>query len=242
MLDFLREQHRTSTELDMLICNYVYDKVGATSKKVINYHRSLPSGKYFTWNDIGHFLPGHYILMHSVIFRTQMLRDCGLSLPEHCFYVDNIFVFQPLPYVRNIYYLDVNLYYYFIGREDQSVNQRVMISRLDQQIRVNKIMIDYYTDKSIQKLMAKSPKLRHYMYYYLQIITTVSSTLAIISGKPELLKKKDDLWSYIREKDYGLYSKLKISIFGIAVSLPGKTGRKITTFAYRVSRRVFHFS
>ena len=41
---------------------------------------------------------GQYILMHSVIYRTGMLRDCSLELPMHTFYVDNIFVFQPLPY------------------------------------------------------------------------------------------------------------------------------------------------
>ncbi|HBA51198.1 MAG TPA: glycosyl transferase, partial [Lachnospiraceae bacterium] len=63
------------------------------------------------------------------------------------FYVDNIYVFEPLLYVRNMYYMDVNLYRYYIGREDQSVNEEIMISRIDQQIRVNKIMIDYMVDK-----------------------------------------------------------------------------------------------
>ena len=35
-----------------------------------------------------------------------------------------------------MYYLDVNFYRYFIGRDDQSVNEKVMISRIDQQIYV----------------------------------------------------------------------------------------------------------
>ena len=68
--------------------------------------------------------------MHSVIYRTQLLRDCGLELPKHTFYVDNIFVYQPLPSVKNIYYLDVDLYRYFIGRSDQSVNEKVMVCLL----------------------------------------------------------------------------------------------------------------
>lgn len=46
--------------------------------------------------------------MHSVIYRTQLLRDCGLELPKHTFYVDNLFVYVPLPYVKNMYYLDVD--------------------------------------------------------------------------------------------------------------------------------------
>ena len=83
--------------------------------------------------------------MHSVIYRTALLRECDLELPEHTFYVDNIYVFKPLPYVKTMYYLDVNFYRYFIGRDDQSVNETNMIKRIDQQFKVTYIMIDYMT-------------------------------------------------------------------------------------------------
>lgn len=125
--------------IDMLISNFVYEKEGEKRKKVIHYHHALPEERVFTWKDVRHFRVGQYILMHSVIYRTNLLRECGLQLPEHTFYVDNIFVFQPLPYVKTMYYLDVNFYRYYIGRADQSVNEQVMIGRIDQQIMVNKI-------------------------------------------------------------------------------------------------------
>ena len=63
----------------------------------MKYTRMLPVEQLFTWDDCGHFGLTKYILMHSVIYRTQMLRDCGLTLPRHTFYVDNIFVYVPLP-------------------------------------------------------------------------------------------------------------------------------------------------
>ena len=93
--------------------------------------------------------------MHSVIFRTRLLQECGLKLPEHTFYVDNLYVFEPLPYVKNMYYLDVNFYRYYIGRQDQSVNETVMISRIDQQIRVTKLMIDYLVGRKSE--LVKNP-------------------------------------------------------------------------------------
>lgn len=65
-----------------------------------------------------------------------------LSLPKHTFYVDNLFAFQPLPYVYTMYYLDVDLYRYFIGREGQSVQEETMLKRIDQQLLVNRLMID----------------------------------------------------------------------------------------------------
>ena len=81
------------------------------------------------------------MLMHSVIFRRQMLLDCGLELPKHTFYVDELYVYLPLPWVKRMMYLDVDFYHYFIGREDQSVHEEVMIRRIDQALKVNRLMI-----------------------------------------------------------------------------------------------------
>ena len=142
VLDTLRQFVLGQDTLDMLITNFVYEKQGAKHKKVMNYNLALPKNEPFTWDDVKVFMAGQYILMHSVIYRTELLRKCGLELPEHTFYVDNIFVYQPLPHVRTMYYLDVNFYRYFIGRSDQSVNEQVMIGRIDQQIRVTKLMLD----------------------------------------------------------------------------------------------------
>ena len=185
VLDTLRELAGGACALDMLVCNFVYEKEGEKRKKVMHYRHIFPTGKLFTWDDCHHFTKGHYILMHSVIFRTRLLRDCELTLPEHTFYVDNIYVFEPLPHVKNMYYLDVNFYRYYIGREGQSVNEEVMISRIDQQIKVNKIMIDYMVDRKAE--IMKNKRLDQYMRNYLEIITTVSSVLLIRSGTEENL-------------------------------------------------------
>ena len=109
----------------------------------MRYAKSLPEGRFFGWDEAKALGKTHYLLMHSLIYRTSLLRECGMKLPEHTFYVDNLVAFIPLPYVKTMYYLDVNFYRYFIGRADQSVNEKVMIGRIDQQIRVNKLMIDY---------------------------------------------------------------------------------------------------
>jgi len=83
--------------LDMLVSNFVYNKVEEKRHKVMRYTHSLPVDRVFTWKDVRNFHKGKYLLMHSVIFRTKLLRECGLKLPEHTFYVDNLYVFEPLP-------------------------------------------------------------------------------------------------------------------------------------------------
>ena len=212
--------------------------------KILDTLRELAGGgqalDMFTWTDCHHFLKGHYILMHSVIFRTRLLQECGLKLPEHTFYVDNLYVFEPLPYVKNMYYLDVNFYRYYIGRQDQSVNETVMISRIDQQIRVTKLMIDYLVGRKSE--LVKNRRLYQYMRIYLVIIMTVSSVLLIRSGTTEHLEKKKELWEYLKGKDKRLYLWMRNGIMGGTMNLPGRGGRKISVEGYKICQKLFGFN
>lgn len=237
VLDTLRDLSGGSAALDMLISNFVYEKEGAKRKKVMKYTGTLPEGKIFGWNEARHFRKGQYILMHSVIYRTQLLRECGLELPKHTFYVDNLFVYVPLPHVKNMFYLNVDFYRYFIGREDQSVNEKVMISRIDQQIKVNKMMVE-----AVDLWKLPNRRLRKYMFNYLEIITVVSTIMLIRSGTKENLEKKRELWKYLKEYDLRLFWHLRNGIMGQAMNLPGKGGRKISVAAYKISQKVVGFN
>ncbi len=240
ILTALRELAGGEMMPDMVVSNFVYEKVGEKRNKVMRYRHALPVNQIFTWKQVKHFRKGQYILMHSVIFRTRLLRDCGLKLPGHTFYVDNLYVFQPLPYVKNMYYLDVNFYRYYIGREDQSVNEGIMISRIDQQLKVNKLMVDYMVEHRAR--LKGSRKMRAYMQNYLEIVTTVSSILLIRGGTEEHLAKKKELWDYIRQKDRLLYGRLRYGILGNSMNLPGKGGRKLSEGGYKICRRLFKFN
>ena len=240
ILDTLRTVVEEEKRLDMLISNFVYEKEGEKRKKVMRYRHILPKDKIFTWEECKHFSKGHYILMHSVIFRTGLLKDSGLHLPEHTFYVDNLYVFEPLLQVEYMYYLDVNFYRYYIGRADQSVNEEIMISRLDQQIKVNKLMIDFYVDNKPE--IVKIKRRRQYMCNYLEIIMTVSSILCIRSGTEENLKAKKELWKYLRQKDRFLHLWMRNGIMGGAMNLPGRSGRKISVEGYRICQKIFNFN
>lgn len=237
VLKTLREFVYGKQTLDMLISNFVYEKQGVRRKKVMNYRTALPRDQVFSWKDVKMFMLGQYILMHSVIYRTELLRQCGLSLPQHTFYVDNIFVYQPLPYVKTMYYLDVNFYRYYIGREDQSVNESVMIGRIDQQIRVTKLMLDYYAEAKITQW-----KLRYYMVRYLEIMMVISSILAIRSGTDENMAKKKELWQYVRKLNLLLYLRLRFGFLGQGMNLPGKGGRKVSVAGYKISQKFFGFN
>lgn len=237
VLATLRNFSDEAGTLDMLITNFVYEKQGAKRKKVMNYRTALPKNEVIDWSGVKIFMLGQYILMHSVIYRTGLLKDCGLELPKHTFYVDNIFVYQPLPHVKSMYYLDVNFYRYYIGREDQSVNESIMIGRIDQQLLVTKLMIGYY---DVMKLQNR--KLRHYMVQYLEIMMTVSSILAIRSETEENLAKKKALWQYVKQTNFPLYLRLRLGFLGQGTNLPGKSGRKVSIACYKITQKFYGFN
>lgn len=233
----IQELLKKGSAPDMLVANYVYEKVGEEKKKVIQYRSALPKDEVFSWADTGHFHQGQYILMHSVIYRTALLRECGLTLPKHTFYVDNIFVYQPLPSVKTMYYMDINLYRYFIGRDDQSVTEANMIKRIDQQIRVTKLMIEAH---DLWKI--KEKRLRNYMIKYLCIMMTISSIYLLKSGTEENLQKKQELWDYLKAYDKRLYRRISMTILGTSSKADSRAGQGIFKVGYTLARKIFKFN
>ncbi len=235
----LREFAAMPAPVDLLIANYVYEHVEDNTQKVMGYKNVFPTDQIIAWDSIRRFRTSQYLLMHSVIYRTQLLRDCALELPKHTFYVDNIFVYQPLPYVKTLYYMDLNLYRYFIGRADQSVNESVMAGRIDQQVRVTRHMIDAH---DVLALKAMQPKLGRYMLNYLSMMMSISSIFAVIADTPEALGLRTQLWEYLRQKDPALYRRCRYKVTNVGTNIPGYQGRKLSVQLYRVAQKIYKFN
>ena len=237
-LDKLRQFVRDNKMVDMMICNYVYEHAETNTQRVMNYRNVFPRNKVFGWDQIGRFRPSQYLLMHSVIYRTQLLRDCNLELPKHTFYVDNIFVYQPLPAVKSIYYMDVDLYRYFIGRADQSVNESVMVKRVDQQLRVTRHMIDC---QDLDALKGQK-KLRSYMLHYLSMMMAISDIFLLLDGSAAAKQKENELWAYLKaHTSAGVYRSIRYG-FGGVTNLKIPKGDKLVLGGYRLAQRIFKFN
>lgn len=222
---------------DLIISNFIYDKVLEKHKKVMEYRKALKKNTLLTWNDINNFKVGHYLLMHSMTYKTVVLRKSKLLLPEKTFYVDNLYAYKPLECVETLYYIDLDLYHYYIGRSDQSVNESIMISRLDQQYRVTYSMLN-----DVDVMSINNTKKRNYMLNYLSIIITITSILSIRSHDKHWLDKKDEMWDYIKNKDTNLYKTLRYSLLGVMINLPTSAGRKISEFGYKLANKVYGFN
>ena len=238
VMAYLRRQVERRDATDLVVANYVYEKVFEGKRTPIRYRNVFPTDREFGWKDIGHFSPSQYLLMHSVIYRTELLKDMGLALPEHCFYVDNIFVYVPLPHVRTIRYLDVDMYRYFIGREGQSVNEDVMYRRIDQQLRITRIMID---SVDLPDAVGEK-KLEHYMENYLSMMMCICSTFLRMHKKEADEEKLRGIWSYLEERNPVLYRKVRRNVLNVGANLPTEAGRVIGQTGYKMAQKIFKFN
>ena len=238
VMAYVRSQVGRTAPTDLVIANYVYEKVHESTRTIMHYRNVFPEGREFGWSEVGHFNPSQYLLMHSVIYRTELLRGMGLQLPKHTFYVDNIFVYVPLPHVKTIYYLDVDMYRYFIGRDDQSVNESVMMSRIDQQLRVTRIMI------GAVQLPGGVPekRLERYMENYLSMMMCICSIFLRMINTVDAEDERDAIWRYLKENNSDVYRRVRHSVLNMGTNLPTNLGRKIGITGYHVAQRIFKFN
>ena len=176
--------------------------------------------------------------MHSLTYRTEVVRAANLALPEHTFYVDNIYAYVPLPLCKKMYYADIDLYRYFIGREGQSVNEATMVRRLDQQFRITRIMMNAY---HLYRDVPES-RLASYMMGYFTMMMAVCSVFSKLSDDPEMKQECKKLWAELKEYDERMYRHARCGILGIGTNLPTKAGEKTSVALYRAASKIFKFN
>ena len=238
VMAYIFSQVNESAPTDLIIANYIYDKVHEHTKTTMRYRNVFPVEKQFTWQDVGHFAPQQFLLMHSVIYRTELLRSIGLELPKHTFYVDNIFVYVPLPHVKTIYYLNVDMYHYFIGREDQSVHESVMLGRIDQQLRITRIMIDAV------KLPDDAPvkPLCRYMEGYLSMMMCICSIFLRMTNTKQAEVEREAIWAYLKHHNPNIYKHIRRNVLNMSTNIPSEFGRKMGIAGYRMAQKIFNFN
>ena len=238
LLRRIRESESEHEHVDLFITNYVYEHTVDNTRFVVDYRDVLPAARVFGWDEIGHFHMTQNLLMHALCYRTEILRSEGVPLPAHTFYVDNIYAWVPLPRCERIYYLEQDLYRYFIGREDQSVNEKVMAGRIEQQVRITRIMMEAYHIYDDIKI----PQLRSYMMNYFVIMMAICSVFSRLSDHEDAMDELHRLWKDLRAYDRRMWRRCRWGIVGQGTNLPGPLGKKATIGLYRLANKFVKFN
>ncbi|MCT9821229.1 glycosyltransferase family 2 protein [Microbacterium sp. W1N] len=241
LLAHLADLERRGENVDAVFTDFVHERAGKTPR-IARFDSVFPADRVFTWDETERFSRRQVLMMHAIVYRTQLLRDSGLQLPEHTFYVDNLFVMTPLSLVRRMRYLPIPLYRYFIGREGQSVAPETMVRRVDQQLRVNRLAL---AALPTQKQVAGGEvplQLHRALLHHLEGVCAVTSATLARGGTAAHLRERDRFWREVRAESPWLYTRMRRTLLGTTSNLPGQAGRRATSLAYHVARRVVGFS
>ncbi|MDD3123352.1 MAG: glycosyltransferase family A protein [Candidatus Izemoplasmatales bacterium] len=234
-MNTIRMHVNQNTMADLYITNFVYDKVSLNKYFVRTFKKKFKQDTFFTWKNVKHFYGSQVLLMHSLTYNTEKLKQSKIHLPHHTFYVDNLFAYKPLPYMNKMYYMDINLYHYYIGREDQSVNINMFTKRYEQQISVMEEMVKAYSYEEI-KNMEKG--LSNYMFHCLGAIMTITLLFTVAKDSDERRENLTNMWFFIKNEDIRLYRILRFwSLPTLVNYIPWKLRGWIMLIGYKFLKR-----
>ncbi len=234
----LAELDAADSLVDLFVVNYVYNQVEENARHTIQYRKLIPHDKVVTWDDLSQPKIDQYLMIHSMLYRTSVVRESGLVLPEGESYMDSLLMLKPLRFVKTLYYHDCDLYWYTIGREGQSVEPAVLKKHINEQIHATHLAIDGFDYAGLQAI---SPRLASCSLRYLSAMMTVSSIHLFQINTPESIAANDELWAYLKSIDPVLYRRLHATFAGL-VYRKTAFGRAVAKFGYNVGAKIFKYA
>ncbi len=230
------EQCEQSGGVDLFNTNYYYVHTDGVGDRNIHYTNVFPEGKVFGWKDTKRFLVHQMLTLHSCTFRTELMRHWPTMLPKHTFYEDNLMVYLTLPHVEKIYYMNIDLYRYTIGREGQSVQESVTKKRYPHQILVaEKCFMSCHLDD------IKDKKLKRYMRHELFMMFAISIFFTRLNQTEEADGAIWIMWDNCRAYDLKWANRFRRGLLAF-LCFPGKFGQKTACLLYRIANRVVRFN
>ncbi len=231
------EQCDAQGGVDLAVTNYYYVHSDGKGDRSINYSSVLPEGRVFTWADTKPFRIHQMLTIHSCTFRTEAMRQWGEELPRHVFYEDNLMVCKTLPYVQKMVYMNMDLYRYWIGRPDQSVQQSVMAKRYSHQILVTeKCFRSFHMDDIRDK------RLRQYLHHELFMMFGISILFTRLNKSAETDAALDKMWENCRAFDEKWANHFRNRTGLWFVSLPGRFGQDFSGLVYKAANKIVRFN
>jgi len=113
----IQELEKTNSDLVINPFHFVFENTG---KRRLQNFPSDTYGKEFQFKDVCHLY--QKLPIHSITFKTSLLKENSIHVREHCFYEDNEYDLLPIPYVKTITVYDFPVYEYLVAQKNQSIS------------------------------------------------------------------------------------------------------------------------
>ena len=223
--------------IDLAVTNYYYVHTDGIGDRSISYRSSLPSGKIFGWDETKRFYLHQLLTIHSCTFRTELMRKCTEPLPKHVFYEDNLMVYRVLQYAQRLYYMDADLYRYWIGRPDQSVQQGTMMKRY-----THHLLVTERCFKACHLDDIKSPMQKKYLKHELFVLFGITILYTRMNKTKQVDTDLNEMWKKCFEFDEKWAKHFRYFTPLTFICIPGKLGQHFCSFINWIANKVVRFN
>lgn len=186
-------------DVDLVVSDYMY-VTGDGNDRVRRYNLTpgevLPQSACSDVASVGMFE------MHAIAYKRDNLLRAGYVQSEGISYTDLEWATIPMSTVKTLYYFNKPLYYYFIGRDGNTMSQLYTQRWLDQALVVRRAIVNAYVSETINdEVLAK------YMFDIVLLRLYEMYSAALVKGR---LNGSDirDFDNMLREKAPGLHEAL----------------------------------
>ena len=236
-LDKLEECEKNGG-IDLMVTNYYYVHTDGVGDRSISYKSVLPTGRIFGWNETRRFKIHQLLTIHSCTFRTELMRKTAKEpLPKHVFYEDNLMIFRTLPETSRVYYMDSDLYRYWIGRPDQSVQESVMKKRY-----THHLVVVEKCFKSCPFGEIKEPMLRKYLKHEMFMLYGIAILYTRMNKSDVADNDLKNMWKecIAFDEKWGKYFRYYTAL--TFVCIPGKFGQNFSTLINKMANKIVRFN
>lgn len=175
-----------------------------TMKKIIRDNCENYAEGMYNFNEINF---RNNINMHSITYRTSLLRNEKIFITENCFYTDTEFVIKPLQFVNSIYISHVPLYMYRIGVEGQSISVQGLIKHIDDHYKVLYNIIDTLDNSKENNISNSQINLIEK-----RVVTEIANHITYLLLFPVNSYNKEKIKHFVKEIDRDYNDLLKQAI------------------------------
>ena len=224
LVRFVKDLKNMSADLILTPFTMVYEGTG--EKQVISMERKYQE-KNITFEQLPEALYSK-IKMHSVTYKTSILKENNIRIGEHCFYTDIEYISFPIVYVNDVNFLDYSIYQYRIGLEGQSVSDEGFRKHYKDHLRVVDRILEFYT---INKENGLSKEKATFLFNILKALintqygiffkldNTEQTKHELIAFDTKLKQTNSMLYESAKVKRVVLLRKLKFKMFGLIKNL-----------------------
>jgi glycosyltransferase involved in cell wall biosynthesis len=191
-------------DADLVVTNYRKEHIYENRSEYLKYE-GLEEKKY-KFNEFNiENLKTEFFTMSTSVYKTAILRKSKLNLLEKTFYVDMQYNIVPIKEVETFRYINLDIYRYFIGRKEQSMDLQNFVKNQEHHEKVVKYLVEYYTKN--KEIYAKTKKEYIKKILYNMIYTHYCIYCIYDSqNRKRAYKRVKQFDKYLKEQDSELYN------------------------------------